>query len=101
MVLVGDAIVRGAWYWVLDSDAFFFCSHAAYLYYGDVHFRPFFPSAVRAVVAHCNLPFALFPGLSQVDMMHTKEITKEKGSSGREGQKKAAFPLHTPLLQPP
>ena len=24
MVLVGDAIVRGAWYWVLDSDAFFF-----------------------------------------------------------------------------
>ena len=34
-----------------------------------------FLSAVRAVAAHCKRPFALRPGLSQENVMRTKEIT--------------------------
>jgi len=37
-----------------------------------------FLSAVRTVAARCKLPIALRPGLSQEDMIRTKEMTKEK-----------------------
>jgi len=37
-----------------------------------------FLSAVRAVAARCKRPFALRPGLSQEDMIRTKEITNER-----------------------
>jgi len=36
-----------------------------------------FLSAVRAVAARCEYPFALRPGLSQENVNHTKEMTKE------------------------
>jgi len=37
-----------------------------------------FLSAVRAVAAHCKLPFPLRPGQSRGDAIRTKEITKER-----------------------
>ena len=64
-----------------------------------------FLSAVRAVEARCKHPFALRPGLSQDDLMRTKEITKEvEVPSGRDGQKKdkrTRSPPPIPLLQTP
>jgi hypothetical protein len=36
-----------------------------------------FPTAMRAMAAHCKLSFALRPGLSQEDRRRTKEITNE------------------------
>jgi len=40
-----------------------------------------FMSAVRAVAARCKLPFALHPGLSQDEVVRTKEITKKYAES--------------------
>jgi len=45
--------------------------------------QSFIPSAVRAVAARCKFPFALRPGLSQEDVVRTKEVTKER-TMGRE-----------------
>jgi len=38
------------------------------------------------MAARCKLPFALLPGLSQEDVMRTKEITKEKKPNERDQQ---------------
>jgi len=38
------------------------------------------------VAARCELPFALRPGLSQEEVMRTKEMTKEK--KREQGKKK-------------
>jgi len=81
----------------LSRRAFFLVNHylhATYLEHGTVRFL----SAVRAVTARCKPHFALRPGLSQEDVIRTKEITKENKPSGREGQTKetkesAVFPL--------
>jgi len=43
-----------------------------------------FLSAVRAVAARCKLPSALRPGLSQEDVVRTKEITKERRTSVKD-----------------
>jgi len=56
-------------------------SHATYqimarLYTTTVRFL----SAARAVAARCKHPFAPRAGLSQEDVMRTKEITKERKS---------------------
>jgi len=40
-----------------------------------------FLSAVRAVAARCKLSSALRPGLSQEEVVRTKEITKERRAS--------------------
>jgi len=47
------------------------------------HTLPKFPSAVRARRLVASSPFALRPGLSQEDMMRTKEMTKEKVTKGK------------------
>jgi len=61
-------------------------SHVAYdLDYGGALL---IPSAVRAMAARCKLPFALRPGLSQEDMIRTKEITPEKRPNKGRRQKK-------------
>jgi len=60
-----------------------------------VYFR--FLSAVRAVAARCKLPFALRPGLSQEDVIRTKETTKERRASVKDKGKDERKALYTPL----
>ena len=42
-----------------------------------------FSSAVRAVAAHCKLPFALRPGLSYEVQMHPKKILTKEAETER------------------
>jgi len=53
---------------------------------------PVFPSAVRAQVARCKLPFALRPGLSQEDMIRNREITKERQKKEQKNPCPAPYP---------
>jgi len=64
-------------------------SHVAYLGYGGALFYLGFPSAVRE--AHCNLPLAFRPGLSQEDMKRSKEITEERKESGRKKEQRKKY----------
>ena len=65
-----------------------------------------FLSAVRAVAARCKHPFALRPGLSQEDVVRTKEITKERRASVKdkgknEGKNTKYRPASKPFLRTP